>query len=381
MTEFLMPSLGADMEAATVVEWRVKPGDAVKRGDIVAAVETDKGIIDIEVFEEGILQQILVPVGEKVSVGAVLAIFNGADQKSSKPPADPVEKEQPKPVLEPTQADQNAVPTPTAEKSTQRISPAAKKRAKALSVDLANVKGTGAQGAITTADVEQAAGNAKPDAMRQAIAAAMSRSKQEIPHYYLATTVDMTDTLDWLAEKNTNLPVQARRVYAVLLIKAVALALAEVPELNGYWVDGQFKSSNKVNIGMAISLRQGGLIAPALHDVRGKTLDTLMAEFRDLVSRARAGRISRAEFTEASITVSSLGEQGVEMMYSIIHPPQVAIVSFGSVIERPWCVDGAVVPRKLIDVSLAADHRASDGHRGALFLNHVNQYLQQPELL
>ncbi len=139
MTEFLMPSLGADMEAATVVEWRVKPGDAVKRGDIVAAVETDKGIIDIEVFEEGILQQILVPVGEKVSVGAVLAIFSGADQKSSKPPADPVEKEQPKPVPEPTQADQNAVPTPAAEKSTQRISPAAKKRAKALSVDLANV--------------------------------------------------------------------------------------------------------------------------------------------------------------------------------------------------------------------------------------------------
>ena len=381
MTEFLMPSLGADMEAATVVEWRVKPGDAVKRGDIVAAVETDKGIIDIEVFEEGILQQILVPVGEKVSVGAVLAIFNGADQKSSKPPADPVEKEQPKPVPEPTQADQNAVPTPAAEKSTQRISPAAKKRAKALSVDLANVKGTGAQGAITTADVEQAAGNAKPDAMRQAIAAAMSRSKQEIPHYYLATTVDMTDTLDWLAEKNASLPVQARRVYAVLLIKAVALALVEVPELNGYWVDGQFESSDQVNVGMAISLRQGGLIAPALHDVQGKTLDTLMAEFRDLVNRARAGRVSRAEFTEASVTVSSLGEQGVEMMYSIIHPPQVAIVSFGSVIERPWCVDGAVVPRKLMNVSLAADHRASDGHRGALFLNHVSQYLQQPELL
>ena len=217
--------------------------------------------------------------------------------------------------------------------------------------------------------------------MRRAIAVAMTRSKREIPHYYLGTTIDLSRTLAWLERQNVERPITERMVYAVPLIKAVALALGKVPDLNGFWVKDHFETSESVHVGVAISLRQGGLVAPALHDVQSKGLDTLMQELHDLVNRTRTGHIRLSEFTKPTITFTSLGEQGVEIIYPIIYPPQVAIVGFGSIIERPWSIEGQIESRRVIKATLAADHRVSDGHIGALFLNTVNRLLQEPEAL
>jgi pyruvate dehydrogenase E2 component (dihydrolipoamide acetyltransferase) len=272
-----------------------------------------------------------------------------------------------------------------------RLSPLARKRAIELGIDPASVRGTGPGGSIRREDVEQAAAARaaapaeKPRApldrqarARQAIGAAMARSKREIPHYYLATTIDMHRAMIWLAEENLRRPVPDRLLYGVLLIKAVALALRDVPELNAVWRGSEPVRSEAVHVGVAISLRGGGLVAPALHDTAGTSLGDLMRGFRDLVQRARSGGLRSSELSDPTITVTSLGEQGVESAFGIIFSPQVAIVGFGKIVERPWVVDGQVVARPVVTATLSADHRVSDGHRGGLFLAAVDRLLQEP---
>jgi pyruvate dehydrogenase E2 component (dihydrolipoamide acetyltransferase) len=217
--------------------------------------------------------------------------------------------------------------------------------------------------------------------MRQTIGAAMARSKREIPHYYLAHTIDLHRALTWLAAENARRPVTERLLYGVLLIKAVARALREVPELNGVWRGDRAEPSAAIHVGVAVSLRGGGLVAPALHDVDRRDVGDLMRAFRDLVERARGGGLRSSELSDPTITVTSLGEQGVETVFGIVVPPQLAIVGFGKVVERPWIVDGAVVARPLVTATLSADHRVTDGHRGGLFLAAVERLLQAPERL
>lgn len=400
MSEFRLPSLGADMESATLREWFVEPGDKLKKGDIVAAVETDKGIIDIEIFEPGTIETILVQPDEKVPVGTVLATYRGEgepEEKIEKAVAGKVERKvtAEAPEVEPAAA---APPPPypapaTVESPRQRISPAARRRARELGIDPETVTGTGPGGAVTLEDVASSAGPAAPveaapaggetaaTGMRRAIAAAMVRANSEIPHYYLSTSVDLTPALCWLDARNAERPLPQRMVYAVLLFKAVARALEKVPEMNGFFVNGAAKVRDEVHIGVAISLRQGGLVVPALHDVHRQDLDSLMPAFADLVNRARGGHLRGSELQDATITVTSLGEQGVETVFPIIYPPQLAIVGFGSVVERIRPVDGEPRVRKVINASLAADHRASDGHRGGLFLAEIDRLLQEPEKL
>jgi pyruvate dehydrogenase E2 component (dihydrolipoamide acetyltransferase) len=217
--------------------------------------------------------------------------------------------------------------------------------------------------------------------MRQTIAAAMTRSKREIPHHYLSTTIDLNRAMSWLAEENLKRPVEERLVYGVLLIKAVALALREIPELNAVWEKDQVMIKDAIHVGVAISLRQGGLIAPALRDADKLSLDVLMKNFRDLVKRTRSGGLRSSELSDPTITITSLGEQGVETVFGIIYPPQVALVGFGKVVKRPWVVDEKIVARPTVTATLSADHRVSDGHRGGLFLAAVDRLLQEPEKL
>lgn len=217
--------------------------------------------------------------------------------------------------------------------------------------------------------------------MRRAIAAAMARSNREIPHYYLATDVDMHRALTWLEEENLKRSVADRLLYAVLLLKAVALAAREVPEVNGFWLDDQFQPSEAVHLGVAIALRQQGLVTPAIHDADVKSLDELSLALRDLVARARGGMLRSSEIADATLTVTNLGEQGVPTVYGVIYPPQVALVGFGSIVQRAWVVDGLLGVRPIITATLAADHRASDGHRGGRFLAAVSRILQAPEKL
>jgi pyruvate dehydrogenase E2 component (dihydrolipoamide acetyltransferase) len=217
--------------------------------------------------------------------------------------------------------------------------------------------------------------------MRRAIAAAMSRSKREIPHYYLSTTIDLHAMQTWLTARNANRPVTERLLPGVLFLKAVALALREVPELNSLWADDHAVPANGVHVGVAISLRSGGLIAPAIHDTDRKSLGEVMRDLLDLVTRARSGTVRSSELSDPTITVTSLGDQGAEAVFGVIYPPQVAIVGFGKIVERPRVVGGEVVARSVVTVSLSGDHRVSDGHRGGLFLAAVERLLQEPDKL
>ena len=397
MTEFRMPSLGADMEFGTLVDWRVKPGDVVQRGDIVALVETEKGVIEVEIFESGVIESLVVQPGQKVPVGATLATLSGDGKKAETPPEKPAATSSPTaaPMKEET-APLKIPAVPTVEQSRRaRVSPLARKRAQEIGADLSGIAGTGVDGSITIADVERAVESAKPakpptapgakgpdvNAMRRVIAAAMARSKREIPHYYLATTIDMRRALEWLAAENARRPVTKRLLYSAVLIRAVAVALHTTPELNGFWSDDAFKAGDGIHIGVAISLRQGGLINPAIHDVDKKNLDELMENMLDLVNRARTGHLRSSELSDGTITVTNLGEQGVESVFGVIYPPQVALVGFGKIVERPFALNGMVGVCPMIQTTLAADHRVSDGHRGSRFLLALDRLLQEPEKL
>lgn len=382
------------MEAGTLVEWLVKPGDRVKRGDIVAVVETQKGAIEIETYQAGEIEQLLVDLHSKVPVGAPLArISVEGEAKPAAPVAPPSAAPAPvAPVARPPPAVlAPAVPPMAVPAAGLRVSPAARRLAQERGIDLSAVAGTGPAGAITFADVERFAAAAPPkkvrapsldlDAMRAAIAAAMARSKREIPHYYLEHQIDVTACEQWLAQKNATLPPDSRVLMGALAIKAVALAARRFPAFNGFYRGGKFEPSKAVHIGVAISIRGGGLTAPALHDADQLTLDELMSRMRDLVARTRAGRIRSSEIADPTITVSSLGERGVEAMYAIIYPPQVAIVGVGKAVVRPWVVDGAIGPRSVVTLTLSGDHRVTDGHAGALFLAEIGKLLQEPNKL
>jgi pyruvate dehydrogenase E2 component (dihydrolipoamide acetyltransferase) len=397
-----MPSLGADMEAGTLVEWLVKPGDLVKRGDIVAVVETQKGAIEIEIFETGQVERILVDLDAKVSVGTPLAQIRSEVEVPAAPspvrapvqipPEVPISTGVPvaaPPVPKPLGPITGAAPE-VAQRA--RASPAARRLAERHRIDLSAIAGSGPGGVITHADVERQLHVTPPlsgkkravgldlDAMRSAIAAAMARSKREIPHYYLEHQVDVTPSEQWVSRTNEVRPPDQRVLIGALALKSVALAARRFPVFNGFYRDGKFEPAHAIHLGTAIAIR-GGLAAPALHDVDQSTLDQLMIRMRDLVQRMRAGRIRSSEMSDATITVSSLGERGVEKLYGIIYPPQVAIVGFGKVVERPWVVDGAIGPRSVVTITLAADHRVSDGHLGGLFLAEIGRLLREPDKL
>jgi pyruvate dehydrogenase E2 component (dihydrolipoamide acetyltransferase) len=378
-SEFRLPALGADMDEGTLLEWHVAPGSRVKRGEVVAVVETDKGAIDVEIFMDGVVRELVVQPGTKVPVGTVLALLDVEGEATVAGPA--------------------ASPAPAGDAGGEgrlKVSPAARRRARELGVDVATVMGTGPAGAITVEDVERAqpappgipAGAGPPaatasegDGMRTAIAAAMSRSKREIPHYYLSTTLDVTPAADWLAAHNAAAPVTGRLLFPALLIKSVALACRDLDGFSGFYRDGRYESSRAVHVGVAVALRGGGLVAPAIMDTADKPLVALMDDFRALVTRARAGRLRASELAAPTIILTSLGDDSVDAVFPIIQPPQVAIVGAGGIVERPWVVDGAIVPRKVLTLSLGADHRVTDGRLGAQFLARIAAKLVQPASL
>lgn len=456
-----MPSLGADMEHGKVVEWLVKPGDYIHKGDLVAAVDTDKTVMDIESFQEGVLAEFLVDIGDTVDVGTPIARITATPAElPPAPPADREAKAAP-PVRhlahtlgvdvgrisgsgtdgEVTRADVERAaaapgtraPEPATAPEAHRIrsSPLARRLAAELGVELSAVTGTGPGGAVTEEDVLAAvpprgrpakeAGAEKPaaappseaqpveaptveaprgtpeeeqpgrkrttaaggkaESLRQAIGALMSRSKKEIPHYYLSTTLDLAAAMAWMQAANQQRPVSSRLVPSALLLKATALAAKEEPDMNGFFTKGAFHPSSAVHLGVAVALRHGGIVAPAVHHADTLSLDQLMDQLRDLVGRARAGRLQRAEMADPTITVTNLGDLGVESVYGVIYPPQVAMVGFGKVLEQPWAHNGMLGIRHAAIATLSADHRVSDGLRGGRFLARIDELLQAPEKL
>jgi pyruvate dehydrogenase E2 component (dihydrolipoamide acetyltransferase) len=406
MAEFLMPTLGADMDAGTLVEWLVKPGSRVTHGDIIAVVETQKGAIEIEIFEDGVFERALIDVGAKVPVGTPMASVRydseggaavPATEAEVVPPAAERRGEQapvgPAPVpLPPGPTPMRApaasvLPTGTAQEARIRVTPAARRAAAEAGLNLAGITPSGPQGEIVLADLSRAptAAPAQPPqpagGMRAAIAAAMGRSKREIPHYYLGHTIEVGPAEAFVNAHNQDRAPADRLLLGALFIKAVALAVRKHPGFNGFFVDGAYRPSEAVHVGMAINIRGTGLVAPAIHDAHTLGLDELMSAMRDLVVRVRAGRFRGSELADPTITVSSLGERGVETLLGVIYPPQVAIVGFGMPVVRPWVADGMVGPRRVVSMTLAGDHRVSDGHRGALFLAAIETLINKPEEL
>jgi pyruvate dehydrogenase E2 component (dihydrolipoamide acetyltransferase) len=443
MGDFRMPSLGADMEEGTLLEWLVKPGDAVHRGDIVAVVDTSKSAVEVECFDDGVIDALLVAPGQVVPVGAVLARLEGsaAGPTSTGLPgvspvaAAPAPVQTPEQVLSQTPQLSPPLRTPIApsplvrhrahelgidlaalhgtgaggvvhrrdieELAHQapprpRVSPLARRLAASVGIDLTTVSGTGAGGAVRADDIRRATAatatgqaterttsgldaDQRATAMRNSIAALMSRSKREIPHYYLSTTVDLQRISEWMRERNRELPVGERLVPSAALLSAAARAAREVPELNGHWVDGGFRPARDVDLGLILSLRSGGLLVPVLAAADTLDISQVMALMRDLTRRARTGRLRGSELSQPSISVSNLGDQGVESVLGVIYPPQVALIGFGAVTPRPWAVDGLLGVRPLVTVTLAADHRATDAAIGARLLKIIDRILQTPE--
>lgn len=405
MSQFLMPSLGADMEAGILVEQLIPAGEKVHRGDIIAVVETQKGAIEIEVFEDGTLSEWLIDTGTKVPVGTPMAVINGsAKMLSDVPdptpevpqPTDPVpppltpEVPQPAEPLPSPAIPEEPAPTPDLPELEQRrkVSPAARRKAAQAGIDLSTIQPAGGH-IVTLADVvaqtdvkqSEASSGSNLSPMRAAISAAMSRSKREIPHYYLAQTLDLQAAQDFLTALNAERPPQDRFLIVALFAKAIARALKKYPEFNGHFEDGKFVTSEAVHLGLAINLRGGGLVAPAIFDAETRDLDDLMASIRDLIQRVKSGSFRAREMSAPTITLTSLGDRGVDTLFGVIFPPQVAIIGIGTPAPRAVCTARGIEPRLCATITLAADHRTSDGHRGALFLNKINASLQEPETL
>jgi pyruvate dehydrogenase E2 component (dihydrolipoamide acetyltransferase) len=395
MLEFKLPSLGADMDEGTLLEWKVKPGDAVKKGQVIAIVDTAKAAVDVECWHDGTVAELLAEIGRKMPVGTVMATLLEAGETLEEKVGAGRTAAQIAGAAGTAAAGATSSTPPAAPPATRRmISPAARKHAEEQGVDLDQVVGTGPHGAVTSEDVTRAATAAakpapsapdKAQEMRKAIAAAMARSKREIPHYYVAEDIPLARALAWLQAENVQRPMAERVLPAALLLKATAAALKRYPELNGYFrpeSDGAFVPGERINLGVAISLRQGGLVAPALLDADTKPLVRLMQELTDLVQRTRSGSLKSSELGGATITVTNLGDQGSHSVFGVIYPPQVALVGFGRVVERPWVdAEGGIKALPVVSASLSADHRVSDGHRGALFLRELADLLQQPEEL
>ena len=512
------------MDVGTIVEWLVAPGDAITRGQIVAVVDTAKAAIEIEAFENGVIEELLIGTGVQVPVGTPLAIIGASVSGAVAEPGAAGSGDGDRPSTAATR-DTQSLPAGTATTSMPRstppehelATPPVRHLAHQLGVDLTSIAGTGPGGHITHDDVvlatpsapprevlvsgaarpadeeraparavgraardrdgggggrlrvtprarriaaergvdladlaspgsavvtgsviertaeagaarrgrqgggarqgraqagagaaegqpTEAAAGAPPGAetptkaptpaaapggsaadrkaaMRTAIANLMSRANAEIPHYYVSQTMDLQTSLAWLTDHNDDLPAARRVLPAALFLRATALAAVAVPDLNGHWVDGELHPCDHVDLGVAVATRGGGLVTPAIPDAADLRIDDLMAAMLDLVGRARRGKLRQAQMAGASITVSSLGETGPDSLYGVIFPPQVALVGVGGIVERPWAVDGMLTVRPTATITLAADHRASDGRTASAFLATFAHALQNPEEL
>ncbi len=406
---YAMPSLGADMEEGSVIEWLVDVGDSVERGQVVARVETEKSDIDIETWRAGVVDEIIVGPGETVPVGTVLlqlrsGVIDDAGPVSAppEPPSGDVEKLRSDPVESPIRSGPAAIlRAPRFRQGGVWATPLARRLAGKRGIALSEVTGTGPEGAIRSSDLPELASlvaeaatsessaaddavepRSRAERMRSKIAVRMTRSNVEIPHYRLERDIDLGALVDRLAAINAERPIGERIVPAAALVRSVALAAKRHPEFNGTWSDGRFRPGTGVNVSVAISLRGGGLVTPSIRHADTVSLDETMRLLREFTTVARTGAL-RSEWTasDSSITVTNLGDRGADLVHGLISPPEVALVGFGRIMERPVVVDGAVVPRPVVISTLAADHRATDGAAGSRFLSTLAEALEHPETL
>jgi len=422
--DIVMPRLSDTMEEGRILKWLKREGDTVKKGEAIAEIETDKANMELEAFEPGTIEKIVVGEGESVPVGQVIAYMRtaAAVPAGAPPPAPP-----PRPAAEappPAPPRPEAPPSRPAEEERIKASPLARRIAAERGIDLSRVKGTGPEGRITREDVlsfiqemeeaeearRRAAAPPPPEAkpapppvaapappeikppsreeiegartveltkMQATIAKRMAHSKTTIPHFYVTSGIDMTAARKFLEEANAAIGGEVKIGFNDLVLKASAQALTKFPHVNASYLDGKIEFHDRINVGMAVDLPEG-LMVPVIHDCHKKSLREVALEARQIIERVRSGRMSAADFEGGTFTVSNLGMFDVEHFAAIINPPESAILCVGSVHPIPHVVDGQIAIRDRMRVTLSCDHRVYYGATAARFLQELKRLLENP---
>jgi pyruvate dehydrogenase E2 component (dihydrolipoamide acetyltransferase) len=425
--EQLVPAKSPTMTEGTIVSWRVKPGDKVKSGDVIAEIQSDKAVVEWEALDGGTVAEILIPAGAMAQVNQVAAIFTTKGDEDVKAavakaketnaklapggaapaPAPVAAAPTPAPVAAPVAAP--AASAPAALAKGMRVSPVAAKIASSLGVDLRAVKGTGPDGRIVRRDVEAAAkagtaklgaagaAAAKPEKpklkvlradgansdvamtpMRQIIGKRLLEAKTTIPHFYVSESVD-AGALVALREQ-VNLLDGFKVTVNDLIVRASALALRAHPKLNATFQNNSIRYYDSADISVAVAIPDG-LITPIVTKAHTKNLKQIGDEVRVLAKKAVDGKLQPAEFQGGSFTISNLGMFGISEFVAIINPPQVAILAVAGIKDEPVVKNGTVVPGKVMRLTLSADHRAVDGADAAAFMKTLRELLEAPATL
>jgi pyruvate dehydrogenase E2 component (dihydrolipoamide acetyltransferase) len=404
MAQVIMPKMGDGMSEGTILRWLKKEGDSVEVGDIIAEIETDKASVELPAEASGKLANIVAKEGETVPVGAVIAeILGEGEQPQVVQPA-----EMPRAATEPAAPVGEALQEESPVQERVKASPLARRIAQEAGVDLAMIKGTGPGGRIVERDVQQfiasrqtaprpsmaepirptaaivetPAGGEPLSRMRRLIAERTTLTKQTVPHFYVTMDIDMTEAMALRERLNAALPEDAPKLSVNdFVTKACALALGRYPQVNALYQNERIYPSKEIHIGIAVALPEG-LIVPVLRHCERKTLRQIAAETRQLVEKARAGRLNPDEYTGATFSISNLGMYGVDEFIAIINPPAVAILAVGAVQKQPVALDDdSVAVRPRMKVTISADHRALDGAVAAEFLRELKRILENPYVM
>jgi pyruvate dehydrogenase E2 component (dihydrolipoamide acetyltransferase) len=420
MAEVIMPRLSDTMEEGTLAAWLKQPGDQVQRGDLLAEIETDKATMELESFEEGVLQQILVKEGETVPIGQPIAVIDSGDGAAAVPaaaaaaptPAEEASKLQTAPEVEAPAASQAAA-TPAAAPSAAggpvKASPMARAIARDQGIDLSTVTGSGPGGRVVRAEVQALAagdgGRAAPAAapapaaqapaaaqpatddddeeipltnMRKTVARRLVESMQSAPHFYLTIQVEVDALLALRAELNQRLAGEGVKLSVNdLLIKACAVTLQTHPDINVSWAGDKILRHRRIHVGIAVAV-DGGLIVPVVRDSDHKSVSQISKEAKALIDKARAGKLRPDDYTGGTFTISNLGMFGIDQFTAVINPPEAAILAVGTTSSEPVVQDGQLATRQRMKLTLSIDHRALDGATGAQFLADLKATLEEP---
>ena len=392
ISEVTMPSMGADMTEGTIVKWLKKEGDEVKRGDKLAEIETDKTVVEMECYNDGILKKIIVNEGQAVPVGDLIAYIGDANDEVPDNSTDVSSNSAPEDVIVDEAPEKQATSEPI-NTGKVKASPIAKKLANELGVDLSSISGSGPGGRITREDVEAASNGVTTSSnetekidsnsipltpMRKAIAGVVSKSKSEIPHFYISNSANMTEVIKKRSEFNqaNNVKVSVNDI----ILFAVTQALKKYPKFNSSFNQDSLIEHKNINIGMAIALPVG-LIVPAVLGCEDKGLMEISNAAKDLASRAKGSGspLTQEENNGATFSVSNLGMFDIDEFVAIVVPPQSAILSVGKANDEVIVEDGNMVISKIMKMTLSVDHRVNDGAEAAMFLGELKQILENPD--
>jgi pyruvate dehydrogenase E2 component (dihydrolipoamide acetyltransferase) len=385
-TRVVMEALSPTMEEGRIARWLKKEGDAVTTGDILAEVETDKAIMELQARGEGVLRKIVVPDGGTTAVGSVVGVIAGPDDDISGL-WDQGQKRPERQVAQQRPELQKTRPT-GAEPARVRASPLARRLATEKGLDLQVVQGSGPGGRIIKRDVASAAPAAPAGVagaegwedvpltqIRKTIARRLSQSLGPVPHFFLKAEIDMERCAE--AREALNALGERKVSFNDIVIKVVAMALLQHRECNAWWQDDHIRYFNEVHVGMAVAV-DDGLITSVIRQAHRKSLREIAEEAVALADRARTRRLTPDEYTGATFSVSNLGMLGIDEFTAVINPPEAAILAIGAVTAKPVAADGTVTVRRRVRVTMSCDHRVIDGATGARFLQTVKRMLENP---